>query len=405
MRSLTVTLLGVITLLSFSAIVLVAQTVEDVYQHAFPGLGSPCAGSAVCTAVHLCQNDSSSSERVVDISSKDNNPCGHYLLKCCDPDKIIQEPGFSDAGNGGDSTTASSVSARPTVAERSTGCGLRYSKGIDFRITSASDNESEYGEFPWMVSILEAMEVMGIANQSVYLCGGSLIHHQVVLTAAHCLNKIQKSKLTVRAGEWDTQTTRERYPTQDRSVAEIVIHPEYYKAGALNDVALLFLDSPFQPKKIIQPVCLPPSDAKFDHQTCFATGWGKDRYGKAGTYQAILRKIDLPIVPNDQCQTALRTTELDEEFTLHKSFICAGGEEGKDTCKGDGGSPLVCPVSNRQDQYYQAGIVSWGMGCGDKGIPGVYANVAMFRKWIDQHMIQRNFGTSSYTAKEVTILG
>ena len=31
-------------------------------------------------------------------------------------------------------------------------------------------------------------------------------------------------------------------------------------------------------------------------------------------------------------------------FRLHSSFLCAGGIPGKDTCKGDGGSPLVCEV-------------------------------------------------------------
>ena len=31
----------------------------------------------------------------------------------------------------------------------------------------------------------------------------------------------------------------------------------------------------------------------------------------------------------------------------------------------------------------QAGIVSWGIGCGEEGVPAVYANVAHVVCWID----------------------
>ena len=37
----------------------------------------------------------------------------------------------------------------------------------------------------------------------------------------------------------------------------------------------------------------------------------------------------------------LRKTRLGEKFTLDKSFMCAGGEEGKDACKGKGNTKVT----------------------------------------------------------------
>ena len=67
--------------------------------------------------------------------------------------------------------------------------------------------------------------------------------------------------------------------------------------------------------------------------------------------------------------------------------------------QGDGGSPLVCPVKNDPSRFMQAGIVAWGIGCGENQIPGVYANVAAARPWIDQQMRNWNLDTSEYEYK------
>lgn len=47
--------------------------------------------------------------------------------------------------------------------------------------------------------------------------------------------------------------------------------------------------------------------------------------------------------------------------------------------QGDGGAPLVCQNNNL---WYVVGLVAWGIGCGQGGVPGVYVNVATYLPWI-----------------------
>jgi hypothetical protein len=56
--------------------------------------------------------------------------------------------------------------------------------------------------------------------------------------------------------------------------------------------------------------------------------------GKAGEYQVIMKKIQLDLVPQPVCENQLRATRLGQYFNLDKSFTCAGGKPGKDTCTG-----------------------------------------------------------------------
>lgn len=175
----------------------------------------------------------------------------------------------------------------------------------------------------------------------------------------------------------------------------MVVHP-HYKPGILwSDVALLFLKEPFTLTDNVGVVCLPSRGMTIDENACVAGGWGKNAFLK-GRHSTVLKKVTLPIVARNKCQVALRNTRLGKFYKLHRSFICAGGEKNKDTCKGDGGSPLVCPVSGQKGRFVQMGIVSWGIGCGGKKTPGVYVNLPMFTPWIDDEMQIRNLSTSFY---------
>lgn len=49
-----------------------------------------------------------------------------------------------------------------------------------------------------------------------------------------------------------------------------------------------------------------------------------------------LKFLDLPVVSKAECEQKYKPV-FGNGFQLHKSQLCAGGIEGKDTCKGDGG--------------------------------------------------------------------
>merc|ERR1712203_808747 len=64
------------------------------------------------------------------------------------------------------------------------------------------------------------------------------------------------------------------------------------------------------------------------------------------------------------------------------------------------GSPLVCQSKFDPTSYVQAGIVAWGIGCGEDNTPGVYASVSKGVCWIDYAMTcqfgQQSGSYSSY---------
>lgn len=202
-----------------------------------------------------------------------------------------------------------------------------------------------------------------------------------------CFDSSRKpGPIIARFGEWDTSETKEPLPYQESIIEAIITHPQYYSGGLYNDIAVLILESPVTYAVNVMPACMPTQEMIFKPGTrCWATGWGRDAFRRfyfpikkrkkekkkkfhlkinkinfiifsEGKYQTLLKKIDLPLIDRAECQSRLRTTRLGQYFHLHPSFLCAGGEENKDTCAGDGGGPLLCSISS--GQFVQVNILT-----------------------------------------------
>lgn len=216
---------------------------------------------------------------------------------------------------------------------------------------------------PFMVSIMRF---------GYHSCGGSLINHRTVLTAAHCLINTSSSQLKVRVGSKHISQGGRIF-----NVQAFGVHPKFNTMTLNYDVAYLRLNESVTFSRDIAAIPMSNRKDTVKHgELGTIYGWGiqHQNYLKSPIH---LQYAKIPVIDTMLCQQMMLNR-------ISGTMFCAGYiKGGVDACQNDSGGPFI--INNK---LY--GIVSWGNGCAMPGRPGVYTNVSVVRPWIDE-VLRKNY--------------
>ena len=213
---------------------------------------------------------------------------------------------------------------------------LRSKKdGLNFYVNFCSGGEAS---LRYIMGGSEAQEgdwssAVAIYKDNQFICGGTIIERDIIVTAAHCLAPYTEAEggfYTVRAGMLRKQSSSPW--EQHRIIKEVIIRHDYDNIFLSHDVALAKLNESLAINKAVQKTCLPHNKMEDPPvgTTCKAVGWGD--LGDEGLEAQQLMTGTVPI--RATCTRSYNNLEYQ---------ICGGYEEGgKDSCQGDSGGPLYC---------------------------------------------------------------
>jgi secreted trypsin-like serine protease len=209
-----------------------------------------------------------------------------------------------------------------------------------------------------------------------FLCTGTLIAPDTVLSAGHC-GSVTGSAVGTPVG-WPPQLINVRIggdkPNngEARPVQRVTVHPNYLASSGY-DISLLKLStaSSKTPTKVAgsgDRASWEPGDLEW------IVGWGATEEG--GDLPDTLQEAQVPITTDATCADAYS----DFDAT---TMVCAGFPQGGvDTCQGDSGGPMFGTAAD--GTFRVVGATSFGEGCARPERPGVYARVGdtVLREWI-----------------------
>ncbi|KAM3843460.1 transmembrane protease serine 12-like [Vipera latastei] len=258
-----------------------------------------------------------------------------------------------------------------------TDCGTR--PVVDDIVTGTrivGGHDAQLGGWPWQVSL----ELYRFGKGFGHVCGGSLINHNSVLTAAHCIKEWTVASFW-RAVIGLHHLSRYHVHTKKSRIRAIIMHSDFNKITYDNDIVLFKLMESIKFNQYIQPICIPDAPVALnDEMPCFITGWGQTT--EKERERDVLQEARVDIIPISTCNRHDWYAGM-----VKDKMLCAGSVKGGvDGCQGDSGGPLACYLPD-VTRYYLVGISSFGFGCGRPRLPGVYLQTGFYRRWIQSQVI------------------
>ncbi|XP_051860477.1 serine protease 1-like [Drosophila albomicans] len=208
---------------------------------------------------------------------------------------------------------------------------------------------ADKGQFPYIVSLL-----IRKGNHSG-VCGGSIIDHNWILTAAHCTHNADGVQIFYGSTEkWKSEISHVVSPDN------IIEHEDYNNLTAANDIALIRTPR-VEYSELVNKVSLADRDNDYEGAWGVASGWGKNENGRP---QENLQFIDLQINSKRNCWNFV--------YEPSDTMICVGPFVGD----GDSGGPLVT-----RDDPKLVGVASFL----DPGRLGGFSRVSSYLDWIRNH--------------------
>ncbi|XP_034479085.1 trypsin alpha [Drosophila innubila] len=228
----------------------------------------------------------------------------------------------------------------------------------------------------WATNITHFPHQVSLQLGTRHICGGTIIAPNVILTAAHCVVKVDEPQsYSIRAGStlWSSGGSYIR-------ARRIIPHGQFNAPTHMNnDIALVLLQKSLVYSSAIQPISLVVSTDNVPVQAqLFVSGWGSTSVDQVVTSP---RLHYTTVVQMDRLRC---TQNYFGAGTVTGTMFCAGSKSGlgdRDSCMGDSGGPLITKVGGR---FKLLGIVSWGLGCANAQYPGVYTYVTAYGAWLAQ---------------------